>query len=73
MATSKIDSKESPKATTQVKIHDLFCKIDDNTTAMEIEGVGCIVKNGEALVFVPMAVINKTSEGNVLASKRNKI
>jgi hypothetical protein len=70
MATSKKDSIESPATK---KPYDLFLKIDDNTTAMEIEGVGCIVKNGEALVFVPMAVINKTSEGNALASKRNKI
>ena len=71
MATSKKDSVIESPATK--KVCNLFCKIDDNTYAMEIEGVGCIVKNGEALVFVPMVVINKTSEGNTLASKRNKI
>jgi len=70
MATSKKDLMESPATK---KWCDLFLKIDDNTTAMEIEGVGCIVKNGEALVFVPMAVINKSVDGNTLASKRNKI
>lgn len=40
---------------TKLETSTAFTKIADDCFVMEIENVGCIVKSGEAMVFVPQA------------------